>query len=485
MLRNLPLPIRCLPLCTLFLLMAAEPDCTIHIDDGDDDPSDPAQCADLADVCPDLQCDAYAVNDNNCPICECDTTPPQGCANDSDCGSGQACVQYEECGCGVTPDGREDAMCDPAACTLIGVCEDIGSGACSLIDCGPGFVCEESPDGGAQCIAVGTGCRSDADCAAGERCDAQGNGQEPAPCDPSGNNCDVAPPPPPDGVCVPVEVVGCFSDADCADGFICDLSGTIGPNTPIVAQNPGVCVAAAPVACFADTDCAQGYFCDFGFGPPAPIAQPADGVCRPLDGGLTCANVLCEVGTTCVDGPDGPQCVGVATSCTSDQDCAAGEHCEFFAGDRPACDPTTPDCAAPPPPPVDGQCVPNLTECEALCGPGSACVVFPDGSVACDPIVPPPAAECVSDSDCGPDLRCNASEICLRDPNCVADAQGLVACTDVCWGQCVPPAPVTCQSDADCGAGQTCVQLDVCNAIGCAPDDPSCAVPCIVQSICQ
>ncbi|MCZ7680626.1 MAG: hypothetical protein M5U28_18405 [Sandaracinaceae bacterium] len=87
--------------------------------------------------------------------------------------------------------------------------------------------------------------------------------------------------------------------------------------------------------------------------------------------GLTCATVLCLVGTVCEETPSGPRCVPIPAECTSDGDCrlednyCGGCHCLALAEGEsgPTCtDPV--QCFAAPcavtsgsAACVDGQCV--------------------------------------------------------------------------------------------------------------------------------
>ena len=125
-------------------------------------PYEPPGCESLSEMCPDLECDAYQVEDG-CAICACaDPEEPVGCYSDQECGENQRCNADEiclsppECGGDANrdPAAEEDPIDCPAVC--YGFCEDV-----------------EDNDF----------CTSDRDCDEDEFCDF--NGQEPQPVPPS------------------------------------------------------------------------------------------------------------------------------------------------------------------------------------------------------------------------------------------------------------------------------------------------------------
>ena len=54
------------------LLGGADGGCVITITPIDDEP----ECTSLDDVCPNLDCEVFATNDDGCAICECEEPPP-------------------------------------------------------------------------------------------------------------------------------------------------------------------------------------------------------------------------------------------------------------------------------------------------------------------------------------------------------------------------------------------------------------------------
>ena len=312
----------------------------------------------------------------------------------------------------------------------------------------------------------------------------------------------------------------CASDSDCANAQVCTFTETCPPCNTAICDDPctseGRCVDIVPLSCAAvlcapdticvedngqaqcipvdtnycgtDDECVDGHFCDFSQcgGTSDPPQGGSDeggdgesgdvicaGVCREIPP-LSCAAVLCEQGTTCIEDPHGPVCIPNVSECSQDEDCGPSAHCENYCTSDPNC-PSCDICM------VIGQCVAN-NDCEALCGVGSECLVDVDGMLTCQPV---PVAECTSDSECDGGI-CNAADLCLSDPACGGSNDGLVACTAVCWGFCVEPLPAACVVNEDCAAGEVC-QTDS-DCVECAPSAPDgpdlpCA-PCPVEGQC-
>ncbi len=322
----------------------------------------------------------------------------------------------------------------------------------------------------------GETCQTDADCGDNQFCALETNCP---PCTNGDPACEA--PCTVDGRCVDITPDPC-SNVDCGPGFICEDE-----------NGQAQCVPVNTGDCRTDSDCGPNAFCDFsqcgaagggtdGSGgsndptdPNGGGAQPAPppcdtGTCVELPPPPSCLDVDCGPGFHCVEADFGAQCVPDGDGCTTDDDCGPGSHCETFCGADPNC-PNCDVCV------LEGQCVQDA--CPELCGPGGECVVNPDGSFGCVPVTPP---NCTSDADCNGGT-CNANEVCLPDPSCAPDANGIVACTDICWGFCQdPPPPPPCQADSDCRDGEICELTTSCPP--CANGDPACDAPCLVQGQC-
>jgi hypothetical protein len=121
--------------------------------------------------------------------------------------------------------------------------------------------------------------------------------------------------------------------------------------------------------------------------------------------------------------------------CTDHLECGAEQHCEVQQPDEDFSTPSSggrcePGAPAGTPPPSDTFCSSNATcatgeVCPAEFG---GCSYQPDAALdecpsACEP-------SCAVDDDCGPDLVCNAPDIC---------AMAVDQRDDACRGWCVPP----------------------------------------------
>lgn len=261
----------------------------------------------------------------------------------------------------------------------------------------------------------------------------------------------------------------CNVDADCPADELCVQA----PETCVEWPEPGdevcfapyVCEPAStePAGCQSDADCGPDEACAIPACPPcAFIDDDGDGV-----NDIDCAP--CPSEGACVPSDPPP-----ADDCLSDADCAADEICSFE---------DTPDCACPfVDEDGDGQ-----SDIACDCGrPAGTCVL--------DEQEPPPAGQCDSDADCGPEQLC---EIAVACPACVfidEDGDGVndaecPPCIEEGW--CVEAPPTEgCRADADCEAGEVCVSDTVCPA--CAPvdedgdgvDDAQCP-PCETFSYCE
>lgn len=374
-------------------------------------------CADYEDVCLAVQppvC-AFAIlcapdtwpTDTDGDGCE-DTCETVSCFDDSQCpGSGHCTAE-------VT-----DQCCPPnALCSFdIPPCEGTCTWepppppplTCASVDCAPGYVCQDGPDG-ATCVEDPNECYSDDDCE-GE-----------AFCDHGATCAAIGCPPPPPNVCrLPT----------CDDGTpaLCEML------PPVCADDE---VLAVRNHCYS---CLPADSCEPSLPPPPPP-------------GPTCAAMLCGPGYLCVDGPEGGKCVLQDGFCENDDQCGDGEFCqreEGLCGATGQCE-TVPEVCYEIFAPVcgcDGQTYSN--DCHAH-GAGTSVASF--GECGAD-------QGCLSDDDCADGESCTEVQcvtwpcpaLCLPTPEPPANS-----CTDSCGGQ---SETGSCWCDDQCATfGDCCEDVD-------------------------
>jgi hypothetical protein len=195
--------------------------------------------------------------------------PPVYCGKPSDCAAGQICGADGTCHAG--PCSASNACIYGYTCQSDGTCASATPNACdSDKDCTNGDLCIAGSNGkGGVCTPAANQCFDQSQCGAGELCVA--------------------------GKCT----LGCASDTDCRDGYLCDTTH-------------GICSTPAK-ACTITNDCGSA------------TLVCVDGACVPRSTGGTCANpgdVWTENG--CIPNQ------GATFTCTNDgtQDaCAQGSIC--------------------------------------------------------------------------------------------------------------------------------------------------------------
>jgi eight-cysteine-cluster-containing protein len=178
-----------------------------------------------------------------------------------------------------------------------------------------------------------------------------------------------------------------------------------------------------PGYCWGDYDCAQGEHCEYPYYDdyPAPCADGTD-----CTGGAP--KMVAEPGS-CV--PD------AQPACYSDQDCPAGQFCDFgVSGPVEGC------CG-----PWDEICLMIYPACEGVCEPR-----LPDGL-------------CLDDADCAAGQACDFSNPLCVEQECYPNGE----CLGGCYGQCVA-AQQGCTWDGDCAAGEYCAFTDWCGGARTDPD---------------
>jgi len=465
-----------------------------------------------------LLCDLYCPNGfmtdpNGCPICQC----VEECQTDEDCllpWSDQLarCIDgqcvYEELACDSDDQCPEGYICE-IVCVGGGTTCDPDDPNCAPDDnCDPATgECYEECFG--RCVPQSEpGCQSDADCPPGYTCLMEcwtqpcdpATGECPDDCDPTTGEC----PSFCEGRCVP-EALECQSDADCPDGYVCELScWECDPDFPdCVGGCEGHCVPAPLPECDENTPCPPGYECvmecwepgcDPETGECPPDCDPATGECGPVCRGYCVPVAECRTDEDCImPGGEAGRCIdGVCVydnfECNVDSDCPEGMRCDVYCGNgwcRGVCVPDEPQCqtdedcmdaAGQIGRCINGQCVYDMIYCDDAnpCPEGMECVMVCGGPV-CDP----------GDPDCPPE-ECYGYCVpvepqCRVDTDCIS-ADGMIGrCVD---GRCVFD-PMYCHADFECPPGYRCEFIECqpgCDESGdpaccigiCVPDQPQC-----------
>ena len=431
----------------------------------------PVSCTTDAQCGPGEQCGSsktcepkpVAVAANSCKLC----------ANSSECGSGNACIQVDtvtRCAqpcvadnfcptgyfCKSTSAGRrcvpednicpctQDSQCDTGQVCRNNKCQKLGGGkfgdTCSdTTPCAAGYSCVDTgqskiciqPCGRANTAngAPGGPCRSDGSCDGGAQCFRAGGGTicMPQSC-PTGNCASAG------GQCYQVgNGVGnrclCTSDAQCGAGKVCNTSLL----KQVFGQNIGACATpSTPAKCETGYDCVdatqQGQ-------PACNTSQPDGCFCFPgktQGPGDPCGQKQCKDGNVCVrtsqTSTDG-YCLRTCPSGT----CDIGGICQD-AGNVKVC----------------------ICGSSAQCSNGGTCKIFTGvnyGSCTTGGTNPCGDGTCSASENCSTcpaDCKCPSGQSC-QSGTCKGGDCGNNACEGAKGENCS-----TCPADCGCGAGKSC-----------------------------
>jgi MYXO-CTERM domain-containing protein len=188
----------------------------------------------------------------------------------------------------------------------------------------------------------------------------------------------------------------CNSDADCPDGFGCDLPPSAGACDPSsgtcssarIAPSQGECEPKA-LLCKADSDCPKGLTCALRSAGECDVAPAASGSAGQSAGAAPAEQPSCQEVL-----PSEGECVHELTPCTESSECSGGEVCTLLgttsecsgSAGSPACAPGA-QCEAPATPSEEHctetqrfYCFPPPKGCSASepCASGTRCVQLPD-----------------------------------------------------------------------------------------------------------
>lgn len=369
------------------------------------------------------------------------------CRDNSDCESGDLCVEGRgcfpapeadrcwvdgHCGLGRVCDDAQLCACTDDACEdALGTCRTLPQACTSDAECGvamrcvvpDALICPDSPtpDQGVCVPRVDDRCWTSADCPHFERCSGEVICTDPEGCERANeagvcrdkvamrdccsshdecapglecrnSNSSMTCPPDISSVCLPAPVFGetCWNALDCPDGNMCSRVIICGCNGKCRWFNQGSC--EVPTNCTSNAQCGTDSVCARD---PECIASP------------------CTTTATCNQG--GRCQLKVEGRCWTHDECGAGNYCEGLR----VC-PADTECPAPDSP---GLCAPRaeLGECCTSyrgCEGGLRCVsvgarsgCFIDITSVCVPAVTF-GTDCFADDDCGPGQRCEGAAIC-------------------------------------------------------------------------
>lgn len=397
----------------------------------------------------------------------------------------------------TTVDTTPSDVVETTACCPLGTCASTTQ-ACIQGACvpkttgGPSCYFDSQCAGGATCEGA-TFC----ECGAVD-CEARvGQCKYPEGCCNGSSDCEGAPCV--EGVCRPRPATGCWVDAHCDGGLVCEGEtviecGGTGQASPGTCATPGVCcdsdaecgdgvcrgarcVERAPAGgCWADNECPGGETClgeslcacAAGNGTTDNCAVlSAPGVCGKAAEACCATDGDCAGGEICVAGECGKKPSRENNECWVDEHCGVGRVCDGAA----LCGCNEDGCTES----TIGTCRTLATSCEsdAQCPASMRCATpdrtqCPEGESGGGVCVERVDAGCWQTSDCNPDLRCGGETICTDPAGCAAQNKP---------GQCQNKADRwdCCDSHLECKDGYQCRNSD--SSITCPPTSSAVCLP--------
>lgn len=250
----------------------------------------------------------------------------------------------------------------------------------------------------------------------------------------------------------------CTDDADCGDGYSCEVTGASGSCSGQACAKgetcpPPVCEtfeihSCVPGPCSADSDCVDNMVCHTS---TYATCSGSGRVCKP---GEACPP---PPPPTCSEYTESQCTPRYQLPCRADADCGTGFRCTEelvfkCEGGTAAGDPrSSPGTAVDGPPAVDAGVAITSTQPVTLPGPsgvrdgGSSCTEVPSGQFSCQLLRLP----CTTDASCPSGMQCESEVPCTPKPSpagssgAAIDSSGCAALLDEPTYVCRPPSYAT------------------------------------------
>lgn len=410
----------------------------------------------------------YCDENADCQAGSCNTTTntcadsSNTCTSSSTCGTGEACISGS---CTPTNSCSNDSQCtDTAQSCINGSCQNlnISGGACDTEnDCVIQLTCQNG-----TCVPPLVQCSTNSQCTSGEvcingNCSTSNVCNNDSQCFDAGQSCIS-------GSCQNVGISGsqCDSDPDCSGSLTCQSGVCTAPVTSCSsnAQCSGseICINSV---CTTTNSCTTDFQCN------DPAQSCINGSCQATNGqgGQCNTDGDCTGTLVCTNGT----CATPVSSCTSNTGCAAGQTCiSNICTTTNSC---TSDAFCTDP----GQsCISG--SCQNTNGVGGICNSDPDctGSLVCenglcdDPTTGEIGSSCTANANCDTGLVCinnqcsatnNEGGLCDEDDDCTG---ALVCESGTCDNTSTGELGQSCSTNTNCDAGLVCVNNQCANQSG-------------------